>query len=89
MGTVDLVDATGRKGGAYRAGGVGFETSGQCYKSFSVHDLQIFILSQSVCYTRPEKLTSYKDSTLLQKSEIYGQKSFITLGPGGSGDDKG
>jgi hypothetical protein len=31
----------------------------------------------------PEKLTNDKHSSLLQKSVIYGPKSFITMGPGG------
>ncbi len=53
---------------------------GQCYKTFSVRDLQIFVLNQSICQTRLEKLTNDKHSSLLQKSVIYGQKSFITLG---------
>jgi len=30
-----------------------------------------------------EKLTNDKHSSLLRKSVNYGQKSFITLGPGG------
>jgi hypothetical protein len=34
--------------------------------------------------TGPEKLTNEKHSSLLRKSVIYGQKSFITLGPGDS-----
>ena len=33
-------------------------------------------------YTRLEKLARDKHSSLLQKSVIYRQKSFITLGPG-------
>ncbi len=41
------------------------DTWGQCYKTFSVRDLQIFVLSQSVCQTRPEKLTNDKHSNLL------------------------
>jgi hypothetical protein len=55
---------------------------GQCYKTFSVCDLQIFILSDSVSLTKLEKLTYDKHSSLLQNSVIYGQKSFITLVPG-------
>jgi hypothetical protein len=54
---------------------------GQCYKTFSVRDLRIFILSWSVSQTRPEKLTNDQHSSLLRKSVIYGQKSFITLAP--------
>ncbi len=45
-------------------------------------DLWIFIQSKSVCQTRLEQLAKDKYSSLLQKSVIYGQKSFITLGPG-------
>ncbi len=51
---------------------------GQCYKTFFVSDLRIFALSQSVFQTRLEKLTNDKHSSLLRKSVIYGQKSFIT-----------
>jgi hypothetical protein len=40
-------------------------TRGECYKTFSVHDLQIFVLSLSVCQTRQKKLTNYKHSSLL------------------------
>ncbi len=58
------------------------EPSGQFYKTFFVRDLHIFLLSQSVCQTRPQKLTNDKHSSLLWKPVIYGQKSFITLGPG-------
>jgi hypothetical protein len=54
---------------------------GQCYKTFSVCKLQIFVLSWSVCYIRMEKLTKDKYSSLLRKYIFYGQKSFITLGP--------
>jgi hypothetical protein len=49
---------------------------GQCYKTFSVSDLQIFLLSKSVCLTRPEKLSNDNHSSLLQKSLIYVKKSF-------------
>jgi hypothetical protein len=47
--------------------------------NFFVRDLQIFIQSKSVCYTRLERFTKDKHSSLLRKSVIYGQKSFITL----------
>ncbi len=58
------------------------ETRGQCYKTFSVRDLQTFVLRQSVCQTGPEKLTNDKHSSLLRKSVTYRQKSFIAQGPG-------
>ncbi len=51
-------------------------------KNFFVRDLRIFVLSYSVRQTRLEKLTNNKHSSLLQKPVIYGQISFITLGPG-------
>jgi hypothetical protein len=51
-------------------------------QNFLVRDLQIFVLSYSVCYTRLEKLTNDKHSSLLWKTIIYRQKSFIALGPG-------
>jgi hypothetical protein len=54
----------------------------QCYNTFYVRNLQIFVLSESVCQTRPEKLTNDNHSSLLRKSVIYGKRSFITLGPG-------
>jgi hypothetical protein len=37
---------------------------------------------ESICKTRLEKFTKDKHSSLLRKSVIYGQKSFLTLGPG-------
>ncbi len=54
---------------------------GQCYKTFSVSDLQIFVLSKRVSQTRPEKLTYDKPSSLLEKSEIYRQKKFYNIWP--------
>ncbi len=38
------------------------EAWGQCYKFFSVRDLQIFVLSYSACQTTPEK--NYQLQTL-------------------------
>jgi hypothetical protein len=52
-------------------------------KLFFVCDFWIFVLSWSVYQTRPEMLTNDKHTSLLQKSVIYEQKSFITMGPGG------
>ncbi len=66
-------------------GAVGLEKvyeTGYSYKTFFVRDLQIFVLSQSVCCTRLKKLTKYKHSSLLRKTVIYGQKSFLALVPG-------
>ncbi len=59
-----------------------FGTWSQCYKTFFVRDLRTFVLGQSVSQTRLEKFTKNKYSSLLRKSVIYGQKSFITLVPG-------
>ncbi len=56
-------------------------TGGQCYKTFSICKLRIFVLSQSVCYIRMEMLTKDKYSSLLQKYVIYGQKKFNNIGP--------
>ncbi len=61
------------------------ESWGQCYKTFSVRDLQIFVLSKSVSQTRPEKLTNDKHTSLLRRSVIYGQKKFYNIGPSSSG----
>jgi hypothetical protein len=46
---------------------------GQCYKTFYVCDLRIFVISISVYQTRPEKLTNDKHPRLLQKSIFYGR----------------
>ncbi len=54
---------------------------GQCYKTFSVRDLRIFVISQSVCQTIPEKLTNDKHSSLLRKSVNYGHKKFYNIEP--------
>ncbi len=54
---------------------------GQCYKTFSVCDFRIFVLCESVCLTRPEKLSNDNHSSLLWKSLIYVKKSFKTFGP--------
>jgi hypothetical protein len=43
---------------------------GPMLQNLFVCDLQIFILSQSVCQTRLEKLTADKHPTLLRKSII-------------------
>ncbi len=50
-------------------------------KNFFVPDLRIFVLSKSVGWTRMEKFTKDKHSSLLRKSVIMDKKSFITLGP--------
>ncbi len=57
------------------------QTRGQCYKTFLVRDLRIFILSQSVCYTRLKKLARYKTLQFLQKFVNYRQKKFYNIGP--------
>jgi hypothetical protein len=56
---------------------------GQCYKTVSVLDLHIFVLSKRVCRTRSEKLTHDKHSSLVQKSVNQGQKQFCHIGPWG------
>ncbi len=50
------------------------DTRGQCYKTFSVRDLRIFILSQSVCQTKLKRLTNEKHSSLLRKFVNYRHK---------------
>jgi hypothetical protein len=45
-------------------------------------NLRIFVLSKSVCQTRLKSLPGTKHSISLQKRINYGEKSFITLGPG-------
>ncbi len=51
---------------------------------FKHRNLLIYIPCQSVCWNRPEKLGRDKHFSLLQKFANNGQKSFITLGPGGA-----
>ncbi len=58
------------------------DSRGQCYKTLSVRDLQIFVLSSTVCCTRLEKLARDKHSILLRKLVNYKQKCFITSTPG-------
>ncbi len=55
---------------------------GQYCKTSLVSDLQIFAQSQIVCQIKLEKLARDKHSGLSRKFVTYGQKSFITLGPG-------
>jgi hypothetical protein len=50
-------------------------------KLFFVLNLWIFVLA-SVCKARIDKLAKEKHSSLLRKFVNYGQKGFITLGPG-------
>ncbi len=57
------------------------EHRGQCYKTFLVHNLQIFILSLSVCQTRFEKFARDKHSSLLQKSVNHDCKRFYNIEP--------
>jgi hypothetical protein len=54
----------------------------QSYKTFYVRNARNFVLSWIVCENRLERLVKDKHSSLLQVFEKYGQKSFITLGPG-------
>ncbi len=58
----------------------------QCYKTFFVRDLRIFVLSLSVCYTRLLKLANDKHSSLVRKSVNHGQTKFYNIGPRGSPD---
>ncbi len=46
----------------------------------------IYVLSQSVCQTRLEKLTNDKHSSSLRKSVIYRQKKFYNIGPNSRGE---
>ncbi len=55
-------------------------TWGQCYKKF-LRNLQIFVVSKSVCKTRLEKLAVDKHSSLLRKNLIYGREKFYNIGP--------
>ncbi len=54
----------------------------QSYKTFYRRDLRIFKLTTVFVRLDWKKLTNDKHSSLLRKSVIYGQKSFITLSPG-------
>ncbi len=57
---------------------------GRCYKTFFVHDLRIFVLSQSVCPWQTFPAQSNKHSSSVRKSVNHGHKSFITLTQGWS-----
>jgi hypothetical protein len=61
---------------------VSFSSLGPMLHNFFVRDLQIFELSFSVCWTRLEKLTNDKHSSLLGNLVINRQKSFLPLGLG-------
>ncbi len=52
---------------------------GHCYKAFFVHNLRIFVLSQSFCSTRLETLAWHKYSSLLRKQVNYRQKQFYNI----------
>ncbi len=52
---------------------------GQCYKTFFVRDLRIFVISESVCPWQAFSIQSNKHSSLLLKLVNCGQKSLITL----------
>jgi hypothetical protein len=57
-------------------------TWAQCYKTFFVCDLQIFVVSWCVSPLQAFPAYSNKYSSLAQKFVNYGQKSSITLAPG-------
>jgi hypothetical protein len=46
-----------------------------------VRDLQIFVLSETVCWTRLEKLARDKQSSLFRKFINYRQNKFYNIGP--------
>ncbi len=56
-------------------------TRGQCYKTFFVRNLQIFVLSLSVCTWQAFPADSNKHSSLVQKFVNYGQNMFYNIGP--------
>ncbi len=58
----------------------------QCYKTFLVRNLQIFVVSWNVCKVRPEKLTRDKHSGLLRKFVNYRLKKVYNIGPRGQYD---
>jgi hypothetical protein len=56
---------------------------GKCYKTFLCPRFTDFHTKIERLFRLDwKKLTNDKHSSLLRKSVIYGQKSFITLGPG-------
>ncbi len=57
-------------------------TPGANIKNFFVHNLSTFLLSQSIFYTRVEKLAKDKQSSLVRIFANYRQKSFIRSTPG-------
>ncbi len=59
--------------------GIGKQSCGQCYKTFSVRNLLILVISQSVFQTRPEKFARDKHSSLLRKSANHGRKIFYNI----------
>ncbi len=52
----------------------------KCNKNFFACNLQFFVISQSVCQTRLEKLARDKHSSLLCKFVNYGRKKFYNVG---------
>ncbi len=53
----------------------------QCYKTFFVRNLRIFVQIYSVCQTKLEELSRNKHSSLLQKFINYRQMKFYNIGP--------
>ncbi len=58
-----------------------FTIMAQCYKTFYIRDLQIFILSSNVFWTMLEKLARDKRSGFIWKFIIYIRKKLYNLGP--------
>ncbi len=58
------------------------QTPGADVKKLYGRNLRVFVLSYSVCPWQAFQARSNKHSSLVQKLVNYGQKSFITLGPG-------
>ncbi len=52
----------------------------QCYKTFFVRNLRIFVLRWSVYQNRLEKLSKDKNSSLLHKLVNYGHRKFHNIG---------
>ncbi len=53
----------------------------QCYKTFVTHNLQIFVISWSVCHWWAFPVHTNKHSSLVRKSVNHGQKRFYNIGP--------
>jgi hypothetical protein len=54
-------------------------TKAQCYRTFFVRNLQIFVISSSVCPWQAIQAKSNKHSSLVQKIVTYGRKFFYKI----------